>query len=146
MKKEAESRLKLIEATQTDKLTGLYSFEYFLTLAREEIAEAEPADEFMYLFVDISSFKVFNDQRGFTAGNKFLGDVGVILTNEFKGAYVSRQSDDHFALFMKNDANIQDKINAIDEEVRKLDLDIKPGVIVGGYILKNKEEDPRSYA
>ncbi len=139
---EAKKDQELELLATRDKLTGLYSFEYFLTLAREEIAESKASDEFMYLFVDITSFKVFNDQRGFTAGNKFLCDVGAILTNEFKDAFVSRQSDDHYAVFMKHDVNIQERINAVDEEVRKLDMDIKPGVIVGGYIFKTKEEDP----
>ncbi len=139
---EAKKDEELELLATKDMLTDLWSFEYFLTLTKRKAAEKDiEATEWMYLFLDITSFKIYNDQRGFTAGNKFLKDVGVILTKTFPDGLVSRQSDDHYVVFCKNE-DILEKVEAVESQVEKLDLDIRPGVKVGGYILKNKTEDP----
>ena len=125
-----------------DTLTDLYAFEYFITLTNKEIKDKDFVEtDYMYLFLDITSFKIYNDQRGFNAGNKFLKDVGQIIQSVFDGDFVSRQSDDHYVVFCKK-FNIEEKVQIIEREVEKLDLDIRPGVKAGGYILKNKNEDP----
>ena len=124
-----------------DKLTDLYAFEYFVTLCKKEIEnENIQKEEYIYLFFDITSFKIFNDQRGFDAGNVFLKKVGEILTSEFPDALVSRQSDDHYAVFTRNE-NIEERLKRVDERVAELDLDIRPGVKVGGYPFHDVEED-----
>ena len=123
-----------------DKLTDLWGFEYFLTLAKAKTEEVEPT-EWMYLFFDVTSFKIYNDQRGFAAGNKFLKDVGAILNDVFSDGLVSRQGDDHFVVFCEKEGALE-KINIADSKVEKLDIDIKPGLKAGGYILKNNTEDP----
>ena len=125
-----------------DTLTDLYAFEYFITLSNKVIKDKDVDEtQYMFLFFDITSFKIFNDQRGFDAGNKFLKDVGQILTTVFKDELISRQSDDHFVVFCHKD-NIEEKIASIEKQVEVLDLDIRPGVKAGGYILKRKGEDP----
>ena len=131
---EAKKDEELELLATKDKLTGLYAFEYFNTLCREKIANEIIKDaEYVYLFLNITSFKIFNDQRGFDKGNEFLKAVGEIITEELPGALVSRQSDDHFVAFAKNE-DIEDKIACINERVHDLDLDIKPGIEVGGYL------------
>ena len=123
-----------------DTLTGLCAYEYLLTLAASQAKENQ-SKEYMYLFMDIESFKIFNDQRGFQEGNKFLTKVGEILKAHLPDALISRQSDDHFILFLEN-RDIVPILDEIEQEVEKLDLDIRPGIRVGGYVLKNREEDP----
>ena len=124
-----------------DKLSGLYAFEYFINLCGKKIEdEGIKKGEYIYLFLDITSFKIFNDQRGFNAGNVFLRNVGEIITKEFPDALVSRQSDDHFAVFTKYE-NIEERLQAVDDQVKDLDLDIRPGVKVGGYPFYDKSED-----
>lgn len=124
-----------------DKLTDLFAFEYFVNLCKKRIEEENiQKEEYIYLFFDITSFKVFNDQRGFDAGNLFLKNVGNIISNEFSDGLTSRQSDDHFAVFTKNE-NVEERIKIVDEKVRELDLDIRPGVIVGGYPYHDNIED-----
>ena len=124
-----------------DTLTGLYAFEYFTTLVNRKVQDKDTEiNGWIYLFLDITSFKIFNDQRGFMAGNQFLKDVGVILTKIFPDGLVSRQSDDHYVVFTKNEY-IEEKIQFVEKDVEKLDLDIRPGVKVGGYVFKNREED-----
>ena len=91
--------------------------------------------------MDITSFKIFNDQRGFEEGNKFLKEVGDFLTKSFRNAIISRQSDDHYVVFCPNH-NIEEILTSINEGIEHLDLDIRPGIKVGGYVLRDKNEDP----
>ena len=124
-----------------DKLTNLCAFEYFVSLCGKKIENDNiQKGEYIYLFFDITSFKIFNDQRGFDAGNTFLKKVGEILTDEFPNSLISRQSDDHFAVFTKYE-NIEDRLKEVDDRVKELDLDIRPGVKVGGYPFYEKDED-----
>ncbi len=140
--KEAKNDEELEVLATEDKLTGLYSFDYFVTLARRKIeAENLKVNKWVYLFIDITNFKVFNDQRGFQEGNRFLFEVGKVIADVFKEDLVSRQSDDHFVVFAKN-TQIEEKLVMINQRVEKLDLDIRPGVKTGKYLLRDLEEDP----
>ena len=138
---EAKKDEELELLATRDTLTGLYSFEYFITLVNRKIKDEElKVDEWIFLFLDITSFKIFNDQRGFEEGNQFLKDVGEILSNTFTNGLISRQSDDHFVAFVRNE-DIESKLDCINNTVEKLDLDIRPGIKVGGYILRDLTED-----
>ena len=138
---EAKKDQELELLATRDTLTGLYSFEYFITLMNQKLEEPEvKIDEWVFLFMDITSFKIFNDQRGFEAGNSFLKDVGNILLETFPGGLVSRQSDDHFAVFAPN-IDTDEKLKILNEKINRLDLDIRPGVKVGRYVLRDKSED-----
>ena len=140
---EAKKDEELELLATKDILTGLWSYEYFVTLVDDRLKNDNyKIDEWIYLFLDITSFKIFNDQRGFEEGNKFLKDVGKILTNIFNRGLISRQSDDHFIVFGRNE-EIESKLQRVEKEVEKLDLDIRPGVKAGGYILRDKTEGAR---
>ena len=125
-----------------DTLTDLYSFEYFVSVVDRKVdQERIKTQEWIYLFMDITSFKIFNDQRGFEEGNKFLHETARILSAHFPKAIITRQSDDHFVVFAQNEG-ILEKLEAINKEIERLDLDIRPGVKVGGYIFRDANEDP----
>lgn len=141
---EAKKDEELEELATKDTLTGLWSFEYFTTLVSRKLKEdSVKIHEWAYLFMDITSFKTFNDQKGFEEGNRFLNEVAHILTNTFPDGLVSRQSDDHYIVFCK-DVEIIEKLGAVEKEVEKLDLDIRPGIKVGGYLLRDKNENPHA--
>ena len=138
---EAKKDEELELLATKDTLTGLYTFGYFITLANRKIKEEQLKEgEWIYLFLNITSFKIFNDQKGFTKGNEFLNNVGIILSDVFQNSLISRQSDDHFFVFTKNE-DVEKKIQIINERTEEQDLDIRPGIKVGGYILKDKDED-----
>ena len=142
--KEALKDEELELLATKDRLTGLYSFDYFTTLVTRKIdSENIKEESWVFLFLDITSFKIFNDQRGFEEGNHFLKEVGVILTNHFYDGLVSRQSDDHFVAFIPK-KNIEERLISVNKEVEKLDLDIRPGVKAGVYTLRDKKEDPHA--
>ena len=137
-----DEELELL-ATQ-DKLTGLLSFEYFCKLCSEKIKEENPKDrEYIYLFYDITSFKILNEQRGFEAGNETLRKVGEILKEVYPNQLITRQGDDHFVIFAKNE-NIEESVNLAEQKVKELDTDIRPGVKVGGYLYFSERKDPHS--
>ena len=139
---EAKKDEELELLATKDTLTDLYAFEYFTTLIARKLQEdVVKLDEWIFLFMDITSFKIFNDQKGFEEGNIFLKEVGKVLVEKFPGALISRQSDDHYVVFCKNQ-NIEDTLTSINSEIEHLDLDIRPGIKVGGYILRDKKEDP----
>lgn len=137
-----DEELELL-ATQ-DKLTGLLAFEYFNTLCSKKIEEENiQNEEYIYIFLDITSFKILNDQKGFEAGNVFLKEVGAILKEVFPGELISRQGDDHFVVFAKN-KDIQEKIDLAEQKVKDLDTDIRPGVKAGGYLFYRDRLDPHT--
>ena len=140
---EAKKDEELEELATKDKLTGLLSFEYFTTLVRERIKEYNiQKGNSVFLFVNVTNFKVYNDQKGFEQGNEFLKKVGQLLSEEFNEySLICRQSDDHFVVFTIN-LKVRDKIFALSEKIRALEPDIKPGILVGAFEVYKPEEDP----
>ena len=140
---EAKKDEELIELATKDKLTGLLGFEYFTTQVAERIKQYNiQKGNSVYLFVNVTNFKVYNDQKGFKQGNEFLKTVGQILSevfNEF--SLICRQSDDHFVVFTIN-LKVRDKIFDLNEKIQALEPDIKPGIMVGAYEVNKPEEDP----
>ena len=140
---EAKKDEELEELATKDTLTGLLSFEYFTLKVKETIAKYNiQRGDSVYLFINITNFKVYNDQKGFEKGNEFLKTVGQIINETFKElALVSRQSDDHFVVFSANQ-NIEEKIKEIARRVESQDADVKPSIKVGAAAVYNPDEDP----
>ena len=138
---EAKKDEELELLATKDTLTNLWSFEYFNTLVARKIKDEQlKAGEWVYLFINVTNFKIYNDQKGFEKGNEFLLETGKILTEIFHYGYVSRQSDDHFVVFGKN-IDIEAKIDRLNSMTERLDLDIRPGAKVGGYVFRDPNED-----
>ena len=139
---EAKKDEELEKLWTTDSLTGLYAYEYFTNIIARKLKDSNiKLEKWIFLFMDITSFKVFNDQRGFAEGNKFLKEVGEFLKKSFRNAIISRQSDDHYVVFCPNH-NIEEILTSINKGIEHIDLDIRPGIKVGGYVLRDKNEDP----
>ena len=140
---EAKKDEELLELATKDKLTGLLGFEYFTTQVKERIEKYNiQKSDSVYLFINVTNFKVYNDQKGFEQGNEFLKTIGQIISESFNElALVSRQSDDHFVVFCYN-KDIEEKVNTINERIQALEPDIKPGIMVGAYEVYNPNDDP----
>ena len=140
---EAKKDEELEELATKDKTTGLLSFEYFNVLAEQKMHEDNlGSGEGVYLFVNIVGFKIYNDKKGFDEGNLFLKETGEILTEVFDDALISRQSDDHFVIFSKNE-NIEAKIAQAISLVEAKDPDVRLSLKIGGNITVFSEENPR---
>ena len=140
---EANKDEELEELATKDKITGLLSFEYFTLQVREKIAEYKiERGNSVYLFINITNFKVYNDQKGFKKGNEFLKTVGQIISDVFnENSLITRQSDDHFVVFTIN-LKVQDKIFEVARRVEEQDPEIKPSIKVGAAELYDPREDP----
>ena len=137
---EAKKDERLEQLATVDELTGLMTYSYFLSESdRKANEEKAGADKYAFLFFNISSFKIFNDQRGYEAGNKFLTDVGKIIKTTFPEGFVSRQADDHFVAFVENN-HLEDKFKMIREQVRNLDDDLKPNITIGYNVVVDEHE------
>ena len=140
---EAKKDEELEELATKDKITRLLSFEYFNVLAKEKMQEGDlGSGGGVYLFINIVGFKIYNDKKGFEEGNIFLRETGQILQQVFNDALITRQSDDHFVVFSKNE-NIEEKIERANAMVEAKDPDVKLGLKVGGHITVHSEEKPR---
>ena len=140
---EAKKDEELLELATKDKLTGLLSFEYFTEQVKERIERYNiQRSDSVYLFINVTNFKVYNDQKGFEQGNEFLKSIGQILSEVFNTySLLCRQSDDHFIVFAFN-KDIEEKINLVNERIQALEPDIKPGIKVGAYEVYNPLDDP----
>ena len=140
---EANKDEALEELATKDKITGLLSFEYFTLQVREKIAEYKiERGNSVYLFINITNFKVYNDQKGFKKGNEFLKTVGQIISDVFnENSLITRQSDDHFVVFTIN-LKVQDKIFEVARRVEEQDPEIKPSIKVGAAEVYDPREDP----
>ena len=140
---EAKKDEELEELATKDKLTGLMSFEYFTVQVRDRIERYNiQKGDSVYLFINVTNFKIYNDQNGFEKGNEFLKTVGQILSETFSElSLVSRQSNDHFVIFTYN-KDINQKIEAVNERIMALEPDIKPSIMVGAYEVYNPLDDP----
>ena len=137
---EAHKDEKLEYLATTDPLTGIYAYNHFLNLIAERIKDGAAYGEWAYVFIDIIGFKIYNDQKGFEAGNTFLRTVSKILTETFVDGLVSRQADDHFVGFVKAEG-IEDTVKTINEKITALDRDIQPYILAGVYIYNGKKEE-----
>ena len=122
-----------------DELTGLHNFAYFI----REVSLITNREGKRIVFVNIDNFKTYNDQRGFPSGNQFLKDVGALISNAFPNEFVSRISDDHYALFIEEEG-FEDKIVELNEQVKALDEGIAIELKFGSYKPMNEEDVRRA--
>jgi len=78
-RKEVEKRL--LELSSTDGLTGLFNRRYFNEVIAKELSRAKRTDtNISLIFIDIDSFKQFNDTYGHQAGDDTLKKVSNTLS------------------------------------------------------------------
>ncbi len=76
----------LRRAAFTDRLTGLYRYEYFADALPREIERVRRyGTELSLVVFDLDRFKDFNDTHGHSAGNQLLTGVGRVLLRETRG-------------------------------------------------------------
>ena len=76
----------LRRAAFTDRLTGLYRYEYFADALPREIERVRRyGTELSLVVFDLDRFKDFNDRYGHAAGNQLLHGVGRVLLRETRG-------------------------------------------------------------
>ena len=93
----------LINIIKNDKLTGLYTKEYFF-LRVEDILKQDPEGEYSIISTNIENFKVFNEVNGSKKGDEILTDIAsFILKSVPQHAIVGRLNADKFLILMKTE-------------------------------------------
>ena len=91
--------------SETDRVTGLNGrtlFNKYVVGINKKDFESDK-DTYAIVYINIVHFKLLNINRGVNEGDRCLKVLADILSRTFEGAYVSRISDDHFAVFAKFD-------------------------------------------
>lgn len=83
-----------------DKLTGLYTKEYFYDKVREKLDEF-PEKEFSIVSCNVENFKLYNDTYGREAGDRLLMEEAEVLKKRApKGSICGRYTADRFLCLM----------------------------------------------
>ena len=93
----------LINIIKNDKLTGLYTKEYFF-LRVEDILKQDPEGKYSIISTNIENFKVFNEVNGSKKGDEILTDIAsFILKSVPQHVIVGRLNADKFLILMKTE-------------------------------------------
>ncbi|MBE5906558.1 MAG: EAL domain-containing protein [Lachnospiraceae bacterium] len=92
-----------IASTELDRLTGLYGKTRFVNYVKsmnEKAIQMQLTDvEYAIVYINFVNFKLLNINKGIAEGDACLMIMAEILGAVFDDAFISRLSDDHFAIF-----------------------------------------------
>ena len=98
--------------SETDRLTGLTGrklFKKYVDGMNKKDGQTD-SSEYAIVYLNLVNFKLLNINRGVDEGDRCLKVIADTLSRVYAGAYISRISDDHFAVFDKFEG-IQQKTN-----------------------------------
>lgn len=107
----------IVNQFKYDRLTGVYSKEYFCHKVRERLME-NPDKEYSIICSNIENFKLYNDVFGFQEGDRLLKEIAVVM-QKIVGTtgYCCRFGADRFLCFQEREKERQDRekfLNASD--------------------------------
>ncbi len=126
-----------------DKLTGLPGqkrFDEYATRLLKLMSINKDAPEMVYIYLNISHFKIINIKYGIERGDRILKEVASILKDTFKNDYISRFADDHFALLTVHEG-IKEKIESVSRRI--MDIELIGNTIelkIGAYLVTDYNE------
>lgn len=113
---QKEMENKLLEAANTDVLTGLYNRRGFITLAEHQLRVADRENKNLVLvYVDLNDMKGINDRFGHIEGDRALADMARLLRDTFRESDIlGRLGGDEFAVLLTepSEQDIEQIINA----------------------------------
>ncbi len=145
---ETISRLEQAQKTLShviyDKMTGLYSKEYFYEKVGD-LLKKEKDKEFLFLVIDIEDFKSYNSIAGVPMGDKLIRHIASFISKEFKEiphSICTRTVGACYAVVCENNLEkikaFQDKLMA---NIAEYSTDISINFVFGEYLIKDKYED-----
>ena len=105
----------IIEAANTDMLTGMYNRRYFYNFLSQNADKA-----LTLLYMDLDHFKAVNDNFGHAKGDEVLIKTSQIIRSLFPHSTSARLGGDEFALVMdgNNRALVERKCRQLEEEIQ----------------------------
>lgn len=108
----------MVNQFKIDRLTGLYSKEFFYRKVRECL-DSEPDKEFTLMCCNIENFKLYNDTFGRKAGDRLLREAAEIFRKRVsKGSICCRYTADRFLCLTDKASEIKGREKFV--EARKL--------------------------
>lgn len=101
----------MVNQFQYDRLTGLYSKEFFCQKVKERLLE-DPEQDYCIVCSNIENFKLVNDIFGTQEGDRILQETASI-TQKMVGStgFCGRFTADRFLCFQKRELEQQDRMN-----------------------------------
>ena len=103
----------LMNQFQYDRLTGLYSKEYFYQRVREQL-QAEPEQEYSIICSNIENFKIFNDAFGTQTGDRLLKEIAMLTQRGVSSTGLcARYGADRFLCLQTRQKEQEDRRNFV---------------------------------
>ena len=114
---EAEYLARMMR--ERDSVTGLFSYDTFLSRMKEFVSVQQESFEIAYIYSDFSNFKYINDTYGYDAGNLLLRKFGeyVVDHNSEEVLCASRVHSDNIIVARRNSAGL-----SVGEYAAKIDV------------------------
>jgi len=151
---EKEYFERLESLAHTDELTGLYNHRFFYDSLREHIRHNKGSRPLSMIFLDVDSFKYYNDLFGHQKGDNVLIEISkVLLSNVNKTDIVARYAGDEFAILMPDveeqeaivaAERIRDQVEATHFDGQENMPDHNLTVSVGVSVYPHKAESERA--
>lgn len=101
----------MVNQFQYDRLTGLYSKEFFCQKVKERLLE-DPEQDYCIVCSNIENFKLVNDIFGTQEGDRILQEIAAIAQKMVGSTgFCSRFTADRFLCFQKRELEQQDRMN-----------------------------------
>ena len=126
-----------------DSLTGLYNRKYFEKMLIK--LDQESYYPLGIMMADINGLKLINDSFGVAAGDQLIQSAAQVLLERCgETDVVCRLGGDEFVMLSPNtlEHEIREKINVLNESVKKISINQVALSLSFGYSLKNSKEDP----
>ena len=141
---EAKKDEKLIHDAMFDHLADIHNVKYLADkITSQSLIDPNFYADKIYLFINIAHFRIYNDQKGFEAGDLFIIKMARFVKETFGSEFVARQSDDHFIVFTSA-TGVEEKV----AKLKKLVDDASEGLFirlkVGGYRPQPDDHHARS--
>lgn len=136
---------KIIQSTEKDVLTGLYTKEFFFEYARQ-LKQRNPDTVMDSIVINLSGFHLLNEIYGRTFGNTVLQTVAsdILQLAEEAGGIGCRYNADGFYLYMANHWNYDKPLERIKFHLSKLlkenEIHVRMGVCKGTYRTESIEQ------
>lgn len=136
----------LIRHTEKDKLSGLYTRDYFFEHLRQLEAQNKNIDRDA-IVVDIEHFHLINEIYGRYTGNAILAKVGKCLQEKLANtnAIACRVDADIFYIYSEHNENYKPLLNALQNSVNKIQNVNNVCIKLGLWQSVSKDTEPEAW-
>lgn len=128
----------------TDRLTGLPGQRRFLEYARKwfKLNDLNPsAPPIAILYFNLRHFKAYNLRFGLEAGDLLLQRIADLLKASFPNDFISRFSDDHFAV-LTYDVDLSNRVIDVHKQLLSVKMSMPLDMKIGAYHVEHSDTDP----